>query len=157
MRRLCERRAVAVLIAPLPSFLPVYDELASIEGEACSCRIVFGELADLASQLLVSARDEGQERALEDLFTAVERVANAPGVDAHAVVGESFLDYLDYRARIRTDPYLGPRTSEIAAHPTRNDDPVGDDDKSLSRAGPPPLRARPRRYSGRAPRRRPRL
>ncbi|HLX78050.1 MAG TPA: hypothetical protein VKR27_04135 [Acidimicrobiales bacterium] len=148
---------MAVLIAAFPSFLPVYDELASIEGEGCSCGIVFGELADLANQLLVSSRDEGQERTLENLFAAIEQVANAPGVDAHAVVGESFLDSLDDRARIRADPYLGPRTSAIAEHPTRDDDPVRDDDQSLSRAGPPPLRARPRRYSGRAPRRRRRL
>ena len=155
MRRLCDRRAAAVLVAALPSFLSTYDEIVARQGADLTCADVFGEIADLARELLGTQRDDRQERALEEIFLAIERVAETPGVDVARVVGECFLSELDPFQR-SADPYFGPHTAQIAGElDDRNAiDDADVDSGEVSRATPPRLRARPRRYSGRAPRRR---
>ena len=159
MRRLCERRAAAILVAALPSFLPTYEELVATSGEELTSTDVFSELAEEALALLSASRGEREERSLENLFAAVEQVAADARVDAEAVVGDAFLGTLGRRGIRLADAYLGEKTAALASSRQLGEvgpDP-GDDHEPVSRATPPRLRPRPRRYSGRAPRRRRRL
>jgi hypothetical protein len=142
------------LLAALPSYLPVYEELAARLGDNFSVAELVAEVAKEAGELLSRARDRNDEARLELIADALERLAVEPRIDASTVI-EAFLSSLPSTTRPRFDAYLGPASHQRADHLGERDGAV--DGRTLSRAAPHPLRPRPRRYSGRGPRRRRRL
>jgi hypothetical protein len=142
------------VLAALPSYIPVCEELSSRHGENFSVSALVTEVAREADGLLTGPRDHPDEARLEAIAEALELVATEPRVDVPAVF-EAFFAALSPPARHRFDAYLGPLSQQRS---TGGDD-RGDlaCDREISPAAPRRLRPRPRRYSGRGPRRRRRL
>ena len=154
MRRCSDRRALTVLLEALPSYLSVYEELCSRHGERLPAEVLFAEVAKEADELLYRSRRHDEEVRLESIAEAMDRVVTDPRVDAASVI-EDFLSRLSPAAWLRFDAYLRPVSARLAGDgEVRN---IANDARGVSPATPPPLRPRPRRYSGRAPRRRRRL
>ncbi len=140
-------------MAAFPSYLATYEELVSSRGDQLSAATVFADLACETDQMLLGLRD-GDKIRLEEVFTALERVVSDPQVDAAQVISV-FFSTLSPTARLRADTYLHPRSARLADDQGHSGET--EEDSGVSRAAPPQFRSRPRRYSGRAPRRRRRL
>lgn len=143
-----------MLRATLSSYLPVDDELVARLGENSSVQALFAELATAVDDLTLRSRAHGADARLELIAGALERVVTDPRVEAVAVI-EAFVAALTPAARIRIEVYLGPASARLCRRVEARDD--ADGDEVVSPVAPPRLRPRPRRYSGRAPRRRRRL
>lgn len=143
-----------MLLATLPSYLPVYEELVARLGETFSMQALFTELATEVDDLALRSRDHDADARLELIAGAVERVVTDPRVEAVAVI-DAFVAALTPAARIRIEGCLGPASARLSRGVEARDD--ADGERVVSPAAPPRLRPRPRRYSGRAPRRRRRL
>jgi hypothetical protein len=153
LRRGSDRRALAVLLTALPSYLPAYEEFASREGENFSVEAFFAEIANEADRLLCRSRDHEAEARLERIAEVLELVATDPRVESAPLL-EAFLSALSPAARTRIDGYLRQYSVLVAGGIATEEDRNG---RAVSPAVPLRLRPRPRRYSGRAPRRRRRL
>lgn len=154
MRRCSDRRALAVLLEALPSYLSVYEELSSRHVEGLLAEVLFAEVAKQADELLCRSRDPDDEVRLESIAEALERVVADPRVDAVTAL-DAFWSTLSDAARHRIDAYLRPVSARLCGAGEVRD--LSDEVPSVSPAVPPRLRPRPRRYSGRAPRQRRRL
>ncbi len=115
--------------------------------------LLVGEIAGEADALLSRSRDLEDEARLERIAEALELVISDSRVDAPPLL-EGFLSALAPGARARIDAYLRPASQRLAQRMATQDT---ENERPLSRAATPRLRPRPRRYSGRAPRRRRRL
>jgi hypothetical protein len=106
-------RAVEVLLAALAWFAGPYRVLADDVGEDLTTQVVFNELAEVTSRLLLGAGEH--EELVEAIFAAVEQVALAPGVDATEAVAFAFLDALEPGALALAEAYLNPATEALLA------------------------------------------
>ena len=113
MREEPDLRAAEVLLAGLTWFAGPYRALADDFGEDLTVQVVFNELAEVTSRLLLGA--EGREELLETIFGALEQVALAPGVDATEAVAFAFLDALEPGALELAGAYLNPATEALLA------------------------------------------
>ena len=73
MREEPDLRAVEVLLAALAWFAGPYRALADDVGEDLTTQVVFNELAEVTSRLLLGAGEH--EELVEAIFAAVEQVA----------------------------------------------------------------------------------
>lgn len=153
MRRCSDRRALAAVLSALPSYLPLYEEVSARAGEDFSVAVFFAEVAREADALLCGSRDHEDEQRLECIAETLEVVVTELRVDAPPLL-DAFFSALSPAGRARIVAYLGPASAHLTERTATQDAEISG---PLSPAAPPRLRPRPRRYSGRAPRRRRRL
>lgn len=151
MRSCRDRRAIGLLLSVLPSYLVDFEARAAWLGDELCAAAIFSDLGEQVDALVSRSRDHKDEARLEEVLDAIETVLTDGRVDAHQL-SQAFISALSPAARQSVDAYLRPVTAALLA-----DDAPVEFDEPFSRAARPPLRSRPRRYSGRGPRKRRRL
>jgi hypothetical protein len=106
-----EQRAVAELRQAVPELEDRYDELVDIYEDDLGADVVFGELADLVSDVVVGK--EGGEALLDRCLDVVESLAETGDPDADEIVGFYFLDQLSPGALNRVTSRLGEHTLDV--------------------------------------------
>jgi hypothetical protein len=106
-----EQRAVAELRQSVPELEDRYDELVDIYEDDLGADVVFGELADLVSDVVVGK--EGGEALLDRCLDVVESLAETGDPDADEIVGFYFLDQLSPGALNRVTSRLGEHTLDV--------------------------------------------
>ncbi|MGA2530615.1 MAG: hypothetical protein ABSG36_15840 [Acidimicrobiales bacterium] len=91
MRPQIDDRAVAIVREAVPEFESHYHDLLDIYDEDLTPQVVFNELAELVSALLLQ---DDSEETLDRCVGALELVAAEPGADGTELIGFCFLDQL---------------------------------------------------------------
>jgi hypothetical protein len=118
MRPPVDETAIDLLRHQIPEFEAQYLDLLDIYDEDLTAEVVFTELADYVTDLLVTARDE---EVLERCFEAIDEVARAAD-DGRQLVAFSFLVQLSDAASALARPFFGPVAADIADRLERSED-----------------------------------
>jgi len=110
MRPQIDDRAVAIVREAVPEFESHYHDLLDIYDEDLTPQVVFNELAELVSALLLQ---DDSEETLDRCVGALELVAAEPGADGTELIGFCFLDQLPSFALQAIRGYLGPLAETI--------------------------------------------
>jgi hypothetical protein len=103
--------ALAMLQRDLPEFEERYRDLRELYGEDLTSEVVFMELADFVTGLLVSCGSAG---TLDRCFALADETARMPG--GRELVGYAFLNAIAPGARPLARPHMSSDLSALLDH-----------------------------------------